>query len=220
MSTAKPGGKNATPYIVAVAVTLFVIFLAYLMFFMPKISEGKTVRAETKQVAQEIRVLEATINQIDDDRTNLPVFAEDMAGFNRAFTLDPEQQRLFAAVTESAASAGVTVVSLNPEIPALAAGADSEELEEVTELDEDAVLAAVNFKIDARGSRDGLRRFMTSLETLDRPISITGFEIRQNDDTYTLGASLKTWMAAPLDPPALDGDKAEAAEDTATEDEE
>lgn len=199
MSSAQAGKSSATPYIVAVAVTGFVIFLAYLLFFMPKLQEVKEVKAETKQVAQQITILEEAVRNVDHQEENLPKLAEEMAGFNKAFTLDPEQQALFASVVDLGAANGVNVVGMNPQVPAVSDGtadSDADSSEATGEAGE--LLATVNFKIDATGPADGLRRFLTGLEKLERPVSVKSFEIHDGEEGYSLGVTAQTWMAAPL----------------------
>ena len=220
MSSVQAGKNSATPYVVAVAVTGFVLFLAYLLFFMPKLQEVKEVKAETKQVAQQITILEEAVRNVDEQQANLPKLAEEMAAFNKAFTLDPEQQALFASVMDLGSANGVNVVGMNPQVPAVSDGttgsddgssgevAEPAEAEEAGEAAE--MLASVTFKIDATGPADGLRRFLAGLEKLERPVSVKSFEIHDGDESYTLGATAQTWMAAPLAVPqtaAQDADK-------------
>lgn len=208
MSTSKTKG-GATPYVVAVAVTGFVIFLLYVMLFMPKLKEASAVRATIDTVAQEIAIQQAQLDEIDIMTQTMPELEAGMAAFNEDFTLDPEQKGLFAAISASASAAGVELVTLNPLPPELPEPEDV--VDENGELlpPEIPVLATVNLKVEARGSTAALNSFLRGLEGLDRPVSVTAFEISpygEEDELFLLGATVKTWMADPLTAPIINED--------------
>lgn len=208
MSATKSKG-SATPYIFAVAVTGFVIFLAYVMFFMPKLKEASAVRANIETVASEISIQQAQLDEIAVMTRTMPELEASMAAFNEAFTLDPQQKGLFEAIAASASAAGVELTTLNPLPPELPEAEDA--------LDEDGnllppeipVLATVNIKVEARGSTAALNSFLRGLENLDRPVSVSAFEISpygEEDETFMFGATVKTWMADPLATPIINED--------------
>lgn len=213
MSAAKTQG-NAAPYVVAIAVTAFVIFLAYIMFFMPKLKEAAVIRTNIETVAQEISILDAQLDAVGEHKENLGKLEESMTAFNTSFTLDPEQKRLFENITSAADAAGAKLVTVNPAVPEL-----PEETAEVDEagnaIEADApVLAAVNIKIEAIGSTEDLTGFMRGIEALERPVSIASFEItKAGEDGFMLTANLRTWMADPLPAPTVGEDGTVTAPD-------
>lgn len=207
MSTKTKG--SAAPYVVAVAVTGFVIFLAYVMLFMPKLKEASAVRANIETVASEISIQQAQLDEIADVTATMPELEASMAAFNSAFTLDPQQKGLFEAITASASAAGVELVTLNPLPPELPEPEDIVDEEGNLLPPEVPVLATVNIKVEARGSIEALNSFLRGLEKMDRPVSVDAFEISpfgDERDVFMLGATVKTWMADPLTAPIVNED--------------
>lgn len=243
----KTPSRHIAPYVVAAAVAAFLIFLAYVMFFVPKLNETKALEDQTATVAASNEVLAAKRAIIKENAENIGSLEDRVDEFNAAFPPGSSQKELVAAVTKAASDSGVTLTTLNPAIPSVAMIAEEVPAEdagtvETGEADVDAALesvqtddgsapveeeglqdssvAMVALTINAQGRQEALRTFMQKLEKLDRPVMVKTFSFEGEGDKVNLSITSESFFVAPLANPekAEESGKEEAAEGAADTD--
>lgn len=218
--------KNTAPYVVAGIVSIFLITIAYAMFFVPKMNESRTLAAQAASAHASNAALSAKADELAETAANLGPLKARVAAFAEAFPLDAGQENLIASINEAASSTGVTLTTLSPRAPivpdAEAAGAEAAEAPvqkapEGTNLpgavaipapeagqgpaDESAPLGSVALKIDGIGSLEALRAFVVKIEALKRPLVVEEIKLDKQDDQYHVTISGTTYMASPLTVP-------------------
>ncbi|MCC3299253.1 hypothetical protein [Arthrobacter caoxuetaonis] len=236
----KPQSRHIAPYVVAAAVAAFLVFLAYLMFFVPKLNDTKALEDQTATVAASNEALAVKKAILQENAANIGDLEGRVADFNAAFPPGSSQKELVAAITKAADEAGVKLTTLNPAVPSVAmiappeAAAEGNAGVETGEADVDAALesvqseapveiapedlegstvAMVGLTINAQGDPAALQRFMEKLEQLDRPILIKTFGFDGEGSNANLSITADSFFVAPLATP----EQAKAAEEDAAE---
>lgn len=227
----KPQSRHIAPYVVATAVAAFLVFLAYLMFFVPKLNDTKALEDQVATVAASNEALAAKKAVLQENAANIGDLEARVAEFNAAFPSGSSQKELVAAITKAAGESGVKLTTLNPAVPSVAMIAPSEPeaaegesgAVETGEADVDAALdsvqaddpaaapavedlegstvAMVGLTINAQGDPTALLRFMEKLEQLDRPILIKTFGFDGEGSNANLSITADSFFVAPLAAP-------------------
>lgn len=109
--------KNITPYIAAGFATAFLIVIAYVMFFVPKMNESTAlVEQASTQRASNVE-LQSKVEKLADTAKNLAPLKAQVAEFNASFPSGPEQQNLLDSINAAAAATGVKLTTLSPDVP-------------------------------------------------------------------------------------------------------
>lgn len=216
----KTPSRHIAPYIVAAAVAAFLIFLAYVMFFVPKMNETKALEDQTATVTASNELLAAKVAVIGENAENIGNLEDRVKEFNAAFPAGSSQQDLMNAVARAASESGVVLTTLNPAVPSVAlvaAAVEEDGAVETGEADVDAALesvqtevpaaeadqegsgvAMVALTINAKGSPTDLRVFMEKLEAMDRPILVKTFGFEGQGSETNLNLTAESFFVAPL----------------------
>lgn len=241
----KTPSRHIAPYIVAAVAAAFLIFLAYVMFFVPKMNETKALEDQTATVSASNELLAAKVAIITENAENIGDLEDRVKEFNAAFPAGSSQQDLMSAVAKAASESGVSLTTLNPAVPSVAlvaAPVEEEGAVETGEADVDAALESVQVEgepaaeadqegsgvamvaltINAKGSPSDLRTFMEKLEAMDRPILVKTFGFEGQGSDTNLNLTAESFFVAPLVNPdseeevAVD-EESETAPEAATE---
>lgn len=215
--------KNIAPYIVSGIAAVFLIIIAYAMFFVPKMNESKALVSAAVNARVSNVALTAKADKLEAIAKNLTPLKTQVDQFTKSFPSAAEQQNMIDAINAAAASTGVTLTTLNPnapepdeadgEAPAKAAPA-SQAAQEGSELPGPApvgqaatdqapaaptsLLGTVTLKIHGKGSLEALQAFIVKIENLERPILMHELQIEKQEGGYHVIISGKTFLAAPL----------------------
>lgn len=221
--------KNTAPYVVAVLISAFLITIAYVMFFVPKINESKAlvVAAETARTGN--AALIAKKDRIETIAGNLDPLKAQVGKFSTAFPFEARQQEMMDAITAAASASGVQLTTLNPNAP-VAEGADATApVPAAPALDAEATpetgqapaqdtavqepqLGTVSLKIDGKGSLGAVQDFITRIEGLKRPVMVKELQIQKMEGVYHVMITGDTFLSAPLVEPGAGEADAEGPE--------
>lgn len=233
--------KNIAPYVVSVVVTMFLVILAYATFFVPKMNESRTLVDATATARTNNVALTAKAEKLDAISQNLAPLKAQVQDFTASFPSSAEQQAMIDAINEAASSTGVSLTTLNPNVPAPAkedsdsdapaAPAASQGTQVGTELpgpapvaaaadgqapaEQSAQLGTVSLKIDGTGSFEAVQAFILKIENLKRPVLVHELQVEKLDNGYHVMINGETFLTAPLVEPGKTA--AGATEGSATE---
>lgn len=216
--------RNLVPYFVGLLITGFVIFLAYLIFFVPKIAEAQGIQKQaTDQRVQnedQARKVKAVLAKAE----NLPDLLKEGEVFHASFPQGSSQQDLLNSVMAAGAEAGVTVSGVTTSLPAPieAAAAPAPAAASAAKVDaapapapapaaaaaapatgvSDSPMASVALTINAEGDTPKLKAFLAKLESLRRPMQIESFSLNDEAGKSTLHVTAESYLTAPLPVPA------------------
>lgn len=214
--------KNIAPYIVSGFATVFLIIIAYAMFFVPKMNESKALVAAAASANSSNVALTEKADKLEAIAKNLAPLKSQVDHFTRSFPSGAEQQNMIDAVNAAAASTGVSLTTLNPNVPEpvgdagtdAPAAAPAAATLEGTELpgaapvaaaadvqapaDTTSQLGSVGLKIDGKGSFEAVQAFIVKIETLERPILVHELQVEKQEGGYHVMISGKTFLSAPL----------------------
>ena len=215
--------KNTAPYVVAGIVTIFLIVIAYAMFFAPKVDQSKALVEKAAVAHTKNAALTAKAEGLAAIAKDLEPLKGQVAVFNGAFPAGAEQQNLIDTINGAASSAGVTITTLSPKVPAVAQdqapaapGASASQITQdgtslpgpapvgsgdpaaATAGGSGAQLGTVSVKIDANGSLDAVQAFIVKVESLQRPLVVRELQVDKLEKNYHVMLKGDTFMAAPL----------------------
>lgn len=210
--------RNLVPYIVGFVVTGFIVFLAYLIFFVPRIAEAQAIQTETTAQRVLNADLETKVSAVLAKAGNLPDLLAEGTEFHSAFPESPAQKDLFNIVMAAGAEAGVSVTGVITSSPAPVAepvaapgpvaGATAEPSKPAVAAapaapgESDSPLASVALTINATGGIEELKSFVGKLEALKRPIQIKSFSLSDAGGERTLNVTADSYFTKPLPAPA------------------
>ncbi|GAA4035680.1 hypothetical protein GCM10023063_20350 [Arthrobacter methylotrophus] len=218
--------KNTGPYIVAGIVSIFLIVIAYMMFFLPKMNESKALVSQAATAHTNNAALTAKAEKIGAIAKNIGPLKAQVDEFNLAFPSAAQQQNMIDTINQAAASTGVTLTTLNPSAPAPkkddTAAAPPPPVTQAKQSGTDlpgpapapaspatqaaaastAQLGTVSLKIDGTGTLDAVQAFVVKLESLKRPILVHELQIDKLENGYHVMANGETFLSAPLVAPA------------------
>lgn len=225
--------KNVAPYIVAAIVSVFLIIIAYVMFFVPKMDESKRLVSQAATAHANNAALTAKADRLAAIAQNLDPLKTQVGEFTQAFPSEARQQEMIDAINEAAGSTGVTLKALSPNVPAPATDEAAEEAAPApadpgqqagTELPGPAPvpgagqqaaatapaeqLGKVTLKVDAEGSLEAVRAFIVKVENLKRPLLVHEVQIEKLEKSYHVTLNGETFLTAPLVEPKGSGDSA------------
>lgn len=225
--------KNVGPYIVAAIVSVFLIVIAYMMFFVPKMAESSKLVSQAATAHENNAALTARVDKLQGIARNLDPLKAQIGEFSKSFPSDARQQEMINAISDAAGSAGVTLKTLSPNAPApktadtaaAAAAAPATQAKQAgTELPgpapvptpgaavadaSTAKLGSVSLKIDGEGSLEAVQAFIVKVENLKRPLLVHELQIQKLETGYHVTLSGETFLAAPLvEPKAAIADQA------------
>ncbi|ACL42115.1 hypothetical protein Achl_4164 (plasmid) [Pseudarthrobacter chlorophenolicus A6] len=213
--------KNIAPYIVSGIAAVFLIVIAYAMFFVPKMNESKALVSSAATAHASNVALTAKADKLEAIAKNLTPLKTQVDQFKKAFPSGAEQQNMIDAINAAASSTGVTLTTLNPNVPEPAkdeekapAASAAQATQVGTELPGPAPVAAaaatqsapgsnsqlgtVNLKIDGKGDLAAVQAFLVKIENLERPITAHELQIEKQENGYHVMISGTTFLAAPL----------------------
>jgi Tfp pilus assembly protein PilO len=214
--------KNLVPYIVGLVVTGFVVFLAYLIFFMPRIAEAQAIQKSTTDQRILNDQQSAKVSAVLEKAGNLSVLLDEGKAFHTSFPQGASQKDLFDSVMAAGAQAGVTVAGVTASLPAAveepvaeaapasgaAVTADSAPAAPAAPAappapgESDSPLAAVALTINASGEQENLKAFLARLEEMRRPIQVESFTLTSVGGEPTLQVTAESYLTAPLPEPS------------------
>ncbi|MBG0738863.1 hypothetical protein IV500_05435 [Paeniglutamicibacter antarcticus] len=216
--------KNVGPYVVAAIVSVFLIVIAYMMFFVPKMDESKKFVSQAATAHANNAALTARADKLEGISKNLDPLKAQIVDFSKSFPADARQQEMIDAINEAAGAAGVTLKTLSPNAPA-AKSADTAAPAADTKIPADqskqsgsdlpglatvptsdaapaesatAQLGSVSLKIDGEGSLDAVQAFIVKVENLKRPLLAHEVQIEKLENSYHVTLNGETFLAAPL----------------------
>ena len=223
--------KNLAPYVVAAIVSVFLILIAYMMFFVPKMEESKTLVAQAATAHSNNAALTAKADRLAGIAQNLDPLKAQIGDFTSSFPSQARQQEMIDAINEAASSTGVTLTGLSPNVPEPATeetaaeeapAAPSDQTKQAgTELpgpapvtgaaqqaaeSPTAQLGTVSLKIDGDGSLEAVQAFIVKIENLKRPVLVHEVQIEKLEKSYHVTLNGKTFLTAPLVEPKGTGD--------------
>ncbi|MET4143738.1 hypothetical protein [Arthrobacter sp. UYCo732] len=216
--------KNIAPYIVAGIAAVFLIIIAYAMFFVPKMNESKALVASAANAHISNIALTDKADKLEAIAKNLTPLKSQVDGFSKSFPSVAAQQNMIDAIKAAADSTGVTLTTLNPNVPEpeeadkenapAPAAATSQSAQEGSALpgpapvpknttdqtaaSTTALLGTVTLKINGKGSLEAVQAFIVKMEALERPILMNELQVEKQDGAYHVTISGKTFLAAPL----------------------
>lgn len=207
---------NLVPYVVGLLITGFVVFLAYLIFFVPKIAEAQSIQkqATDQRILNEdqARKVKAVLAKAE----NLPDLLKEGEVFHASFPQGASQQDLLNSVMAAGAETGVSVSGLTTALPApvqdattpapapaaAAAKVDSPAPAAAAAAPatgvSDSPMASVALTINAEGDPAKLKAFVAKLESLRRPMKIESFSLNDEAGKSTLHVTAESYLTAPL----------------------
>lgn len=233
--------KNVAPYIVAALVSVFLIVIAYMMFFVPKMAESKALVGQAATTHASNVALTSRADKLEAIAGNLGPLKAQVGEFSQSFPSAARQQEMIDALNEAAVSTGVTLTTLSPNAPkpieedpaaaaaaaaapAPAAEAGAKELPGAVAVKQAAAeqqsvstaqLGTVSLKIDGKGSLEAVRAFIAKVESLQRPLVVHQLQIEKQEGSYHVMLNGETFLAGPLAEPA--GKSADASGEGTTE---
>lgn len=216
--------KPVAPYIVSGIAAVFLIIIAYAMFFVPKMNESKALVAAAASAHTSNVALTEKADKLEAIAKNLTPLKTQVGQFTKSFPSGVEQQNMIDAINAAAASTGVSLTTLNPNVPepvqadagapAAAPAQAAQTIPEGTELPGAAPVAAaaatqasasstsqlgaVGLKIDGKGSLEAVQAFIVKIENLQRPILVHELQVEKQENGYHVMISGKTFLSAPL----------------------
>jgi Tfp pilus assembly protein PilO len=213
--------RNLVPYFVGLLITGFVVFLAYLVFFVPKIAEAQSIQKQATDQRifndDQARKVSAVLAKAG----NLPDLLKEGEVFHSSFPQGTSQQDLLNSVMAAGAESGVTVSGLTTALPAsmeAAAPAPAPAAASAAKVDaapapaqpaaapatgaSDSPMASVALTINAEGEPGQLKAFVAKLESLRRPMKIESFSLNDEAGKSTLHVTAESYLTAPLQTPA------------------
>lgn len=112
-------GRKIGPYLVATAITGLLVFLAYLIFFVPQATATEGFRAQTAAEKTTNAGLQSKVNVLEEKKKNLAMLTGQVDNLTAAFPSKVNTQDLFSAILQAASASGVTITTLNPAAPVL-----------------------------------------------------------------------------------------------------
>jgi hypothetical protein len=112
-------GRKVGPYLVASAITGLLIFLAYLIFFVPQTTATAEFKAQTEAEKASNAGLQSKVDVLEEKKKNLDLLTGQVDNLTAAFPSEVKPQELFSAILKAANAAGVTISTLNPSAPVL-----------------------------------------------------------------------------------------------------
>lgn len=221
--------RTLVPYFVGVLITGFVVFLAYLVFFVPKISEAQAIQKQTTDQRILNDDLGRKVSAVLNKANNLPALLKEGDEFHASFPQGASQQDLFDSVMAAGAETGVNIFGLTTALPATleeaaapATGAAAGAAAAAPKADAAAVpapaahapaapagagasdspMAAVAMTIDASGEVPNLKAFMAKLESLRRPMQIKSYSLTDEAGKKGLHVTAESYLTAPLQTPS------------------
>jgi Tfp pilus assembly protein PilO len=232
--------KNVGPYIVAGIVSVFLIVIAYMMFFVPKMAESSKLVAQAATAHANNAELTARVDKLQGIARNLDPLKAQIGEFNQSFPSAARQQEMIDAINAAAGSTGVTLKTLSPNVPApktadapaAAAPAANQAQQAGTELPgpapvptpgaavadgSTAQLGTVTLKIDGEGSLEAVQAFIVKVENLKRPLLVHELSIEKLESSYHVTFNGETFLSAPLVEPKTAGSGQESEPATSSE---
>lgn len=211
--------RTLVPYIVGFVVTSFIVFLAYLVFFVPRIAEAQAIQTETTAQRVKNADLAGKESAVLAKAGNLPGLLAEGKEFHASFPEGPAQRDLLNAVMAAGAEAGVSVSGVVTSAPAPvvlepaatagpgAAAADPASVPAAAAApvlpgESDSPLASVALTINATGKVEQLKSFVGKLEAMKRPIQIKGFSLNDSGGETTLNVTADSYFTKPLPTPS------------------
>lgn len=224
--------KNIAPYIVAGIVSVFLIVIAYMMFFVPKMAESSRLVAQAATAHENNVALTAKADKLAGIAENLEPLKAQIGDFSKSFPFDARQQEMIDAINEAAGSTGVTLKNLSPNVPApKTADAPADGSAPVDQVQQDgtelpgpapvsgdagqaaasptAQLGTVTLKVDGEGSLEAVQAFIVKVENLKRPLLVHEMSIEKLENTYHVTLNGETFLAAPLVEPKREASSAD-----------
>jgi Tfp pilus assembly protein PilO len=112
-------GRKVGPYLVASGIAGLLIFLAYLIFFVPQIQAAESFRGQTAAEKTTNAGLQSKVSVLNEKKKNLTLLKDQVDNLTTAFPSQVKEQDLFAAIIQAAGSTGVSITTLNPAAPVL-----------------------------------------------------------------------------------------------------
>ena len=221
--------KNVGPYIVAAIVSVFLIVIAYMMFFAPKLVESTKLVSQAATAHANNTALTSRVDKLKGIAKNLDPLKTQIAAFSKSFPSDARQQEMINAINDAAGSAGVTLKTLSPSVPApktadTTAAAAAAPAPQTTQAGTNlpgpapvatqskpvadsasAQLGSVSLKIDGEGSLEAVQAFIVKVENLKRPLLVHELQIEKQENSYHVTLNGETFLASPLvEPKAAD----------------
>jgi Na+-transporting methylmalonyl-CoA/oxaloacetate decarboxylase gamma subunit len=222
--------KNIAPYIVAGIVSVFLIIIAFMMFFVPKMAESRDLSSRAATAKTNNVALTAKAEKLEAVANNLDPLKKQVEAFTSSFTTAAEQKNMIDAINAAGISSGVRVTILNPNVPAprevtqepdgaapaAQAQPDGTSLPGAAPVNTDATqpassstarLGTVTLKIDGEGDLDAVQAFLVKAENLKRPVLVHELHIDEKIGApYHVSLGMEIFMSAPLvEPKAATG---------------
>lgn len=233
--------KNVGPYIVSAIVSVFLIVIAYMMFFVPKMAESAKLVSQAATAHTNNAALTARVDKLKGVAENLDPLRAQIGDFSKAFPSAARQQEMIDAINDAAGSTGVTLKTLSPSAPkpktadtgAQTAAPAPQAKQQGTDLPgpapvpgagaaaaaaadpSSAQLGTIGLKIDGEGSLEAVQAFIVKVENLKRPLLVHEMGIEKLENSYHVTLNGETFLAAPLvDPTAANGTDQGSAPET------
>lgn len=218
--------QNLVPYFVGLFVTGFVFFLAYLIFFMPKIAEAQRIQGATTDQRIHNEGLQQKVSAVMEKTENLPALLKEGELFHASFPQGASQKDLLDSVIKAAGESGVTVSGITTALPMAAAEsaaapsaaaaaasvdgvaappaapATATPAAPANEDEAGSTMATVDLTLNAAGGTAELKEFISKLESLRRPLKIETFSFSAEGGKSSLNITAESYLTAPLPSPS------------------
>lgn len=221
--------QNLVPYFVGLFVTGFVFFLAYLIFFMPKIAEAQRIQGATTDQRIHNEGLQQKVSAVMEKTENLPALLKEGELFHASFPQGASQKDLLDSVIKAAGESGVTVSGITTALPMAAAESAAAPSAAAAAASVDGVaatpaapatatpaapaapanedeagstMATVDLTLNAAGGTAELKEFISKLESLRRPLKIETFSFSAEGGKSSLNITAESYLTAPLPSPS------------------
>lgn len=211
--------QNLAPYFVGLFVTGFVVFLAYLIFFMPKIAEAQRIQSATTDQRVLNDGLQQKVSAVMEKTENLPALLKEGELFHESFPQGASQQDLLDSVIKAGIEARVTVSGITTALPMAAASAPAPSAAAAAAsvdgvaaapgasagpaaVGPDSPMATVDLTLNATGGTAELKVFISKLESLRRPLKIETFSLGAEGGKSSLNITAESYLTAPLPTPS------------------
>lgn len=174
-----------TRLILTVVAALFVVLLAFFLLIRPRQAELSDVKAQVEQEDNLTIQLRGQLDHLQDLQRNAPQLQAELDRIRDLVPQEHEVPNFIFQVTAAAASSGVEVVQLTPELP--------------KQPPEGAQLAQVRVTIGGEGGYFAIQDFVRRLYNLDRALRIDVLELVESEtgDGIRMTATARIFFEVP-----------------------
>lgn len=222
-------GRRLAPFAISFILTGILIAVFWMVAAVPQQNKAAALEGQRVATAEANDQREVYRDSLAEKRSNLGQIQAQGAAFTAAFPEGAAQQDLFNSVIAAAEETGVTLKTVNPDTPVSGGPLPGETPEEAdarmaaerlnaeqavadgtaSEI-ADGSVATLTLTIEVTGEIEQIKSFVEKLETMQRPVSISGLSVTDNNGVLEGTFTAKSFFVKAL--PSMDPVDQEASE--------